>query len=64
VLKLPLSHVSQITLYGRENQLSQLEFAKNVTAEVIKVFEQFFQVAYPLPKLGKVDTLSFLQCII
>ncbi|KAF6037604.1 hypothetical protein EB796_004087 [Bugula neritina] len=49
----------KITLYGRENQLSQLEFARNVTAEVIKVFEQFFQVAYPLPKLDIVAIPDF-----
>lgn len=32
--------------------MSQLEFARTITGKIVSEYEQFFNVSYPLEKLG------------
>ena len=46
-------HFHQITLYGPKSQLAQLQFAQRVTGLIVQKYEEFFNISYPLEKLGE-----------
>ena len=41
-----------LSMCGRPTALQQLEYSLNVSANVIKFYETFFDTKYPLKKLG------------
>lgn len=40
-------------VYARPSQLNKTSFANDVGKRVIEYFINYFQIKYPLPKLGK-----------
>ncbi|XP_067941427.1 aminopeptidase N-like isoform X2 [Watersipora subatra] len=53
------SNTINITVYGQKAQLSQLSYASEVAVTVIGAYEDFFETAYPLPKLDIIAIPDF-----
>jgi aminopeptidase N len=48
----------KLSLYAPAEQISRGGLALNTAFQVLTYFEEFFGVAYPLPKLGKLFTVN------
>ncbi len=46
----PTGNNIQFRLWARRNAVDQLEYASSVGAKMLKFFEDYFNVTYPLPK--------------
>lgn len=49
----PISENVDVSVCTRPNAVNQLGLALNASIDVLEFFEEFYNVAYPLPKLGK-----------
>ena len=48
----------EVRVWSRKEAYDQTEFALEVAVTVLRYYEEFFDIPYPLPKQG-----LFLQCI-
>ena len=49
----PLSGKVDVSVCTRPNAMDQLALAKEASLDILAFFEGYYQVEYPLPKLGK-----------
>lgn len=42
-----------MTFYAQPDQIDQVEYAKQNAVAMLDYMEDFFDIAYPLPKAGK-----------
>ena len=42
--------ICRFRVWARKNALDQVDYAKSIGAKMLKFFEEYFDVKYPLPK--------------
>ena len=58
----PTGNNVQFRIWARKNALDQVEYAKSIGAKMLKYFEDYFQVKYPLPKQVRTLTKILMMC--
>jgi aminopeptidase N len=54
-----LSKNVNVSVCARPNAYDQLDLAYNASVELLEFFEEYYNIAYPLKKLGKKIQLNF-----
>ena len=50
----PTGNGIRFKIWARKNALDQIEYAKSIGAKILKYFEEYYDVPYPLPKQASV----------
>ncbi len=52
IIKFFLSFKLQVRVFSRPDQLEKTKFALSTTIKVLEYYEKYFEINYPLEKLG------------
>lgn len=53
-----------VRIYTTTFQIKNAQYASNITHKIIDYFEEYFNIHYPLPKLGKKNISTFNNTLI
>ena len=54
----PTGNNVEFRIWSRQNALDQVEYAKSIGAKMLKYFEDYFNVPYPLPKQVNMEMMK------